>query len=222
MADEAEATKPCLPYYPDTRAVSYALVPQPRTPLEQLIRSCRLEVLGTLTRAEAVLDTGRAHTNGNMTSRFMRSQNAQYTIYLGAYQQLLDEDNLPARAAIICSLGGLGLVAGSRRGRARGLRRFVLTSLGLGAGVRFCYPEQSQEAVSTLRRGELPSVAVTLPDLSAESLVDTEAVARYCGLVVAQASDLFRLVTETFQSLAQQSSSVAPAETVKKNVVKVI
>ena len=67
MADEAEATKPCLPYYPDTRAVSYALVPQPQTPLEQLIRSCRLEVL----------DTGRAHTNGNMTSRFMRSQNAQ-------------------------------------------------------------------------------------------------------------------------------------------------
>lgn len=66
MGDEAEATKPCLPYYPDTRAVSYALVPQPQTPLEQLIRSCRLEVLDTLTRAEAVLDTGRAHTNGNI------------------------------------------------------------------------------------------------------------------------------------------------------------
>ena len=51
----------------------------------------------------------------------------------GAYMQLLEEENLPARAAIITGLGAVGVILGSRRGRVRGIRRLV--GAGVGAGL---------------------------------------------------------------------------------------
>merc|ERR1719339_106033 len=69
-----------------------------------------------------VVDTGIAHSTG-------------------AYNQLTEEENLPARVGVITGAGLLGLAVGALRGRL--LKRVMYTMAGAGAAV--CYPEQARE-----------------------------------------------------------------------------
>ena len=63
-----------------------------------------------------------------------------------AYNQLREEENLPARLALISGAGLLGLMVGSLRGRL--FKKVLYSTIGAGAGVSFCYPEDAQEAGS--------------------------------------------------------------------------
>ena len=61
-----------------------------------------------------------------------------------AYNQLREEENLPARLALISGAGLLGLMVGSLRGRL--FKKVLYSTLGAGAGVSFCYPDDAKEA----------------------------------------------------------------------------
>ena len=76
-----------------------------------------------------VIDTGVAHSTG-------------------AYNQLREEENLPARLALISGLGLVGLMVGSLRGRI--FKKVFYSGIGAGAGVSICYPEDAREAANTV------------------------------------------------------------------------
>ena len=55
-----------------------------------------------------------------------------------------EEENLPARLAIISGAGLVGLMVGALRGRF--LKKMFYSGLGAGAGATFCYPDDAKEA----------------------------------------------------------------------------
>ena len=54
-----------------------------------------------------------------------------------------EEENLPARLAIISGAGLMGLMIGSLRGRF--LKKILYTGIGAGAGAGICYPDEARE-----------------------------------------------------------------------------
>ena len=56
--------KPVLSYYSEDKNVQYKMVPAEKTALEDLIRTCRLEVTEACGEVRRVIETGKAHTNG--------------------------------------------------------------------------------------------------------------------------------------------------------------
>merc|ERR1719158_1935819 len=75
-----------------------------------------------------VVETGKAHSQG-------------------AYNQLLEEENLPVRVGVIAGTGSLGLLLGLR---GRLVKRVVYTGLGAGLGAAVCYPDQARETLDTV------------------------------------------------------------------------
>ena len=71
-----------------------------------------------------VVETGSAHSSA-------------------AYYQLQQEENLPARLAIISGAGLVGLMVGALRGRI--VKKVLYSGIGAGAGASFCYPEDAKE-----------------------------------------------------------------------------
>ena len=110
----------------------------------------------------------------------------------GAYLQLLEEENLSARAAVIMGLGVTGVIMGSRRGRARGIRRLLGAGVGAGLGARLCYPQQTGDIMEVVARGELPSVG--LPELPAGTIVDVTVVSEYASILITKSTDLFSVI----------------------------
>ena len=116
--------------------------------------------------------------------------------------QLLEEENLPARAAIIIGLGVTGVIIGSRRGRARGIRRLLGAGVGAGLGARVCYPQQTGEVIEVLARGELPSVG--LPELPTGSIVDVTVVSEYASILITKSNDLFSFIWEGVKNMYEE------------------
>ena len=116
--------------------------------------------------------------------------------------QLLEEENLPARASIIMGLGVTGVIIGSRRGRARGIRRLLGAGVGAGLGARVCYPQQTAEVIEVLARGELPSVG--LPELPTGSIVDVTVVSEYASLLITKSNDLFSFIWEGVKNMYEE------------------
>merc|ERR1711872_828315 len=71
-----------------------------------------------------VIETGKAHSQG-------------------AYNELLEEDNLVGRVGVIAAGGTLGLLVGALRGRF--VKRVIYTALGAGAGTAISYPDQAKQ-----------------------------------------------------------------------------
>ena len=116
--------------------------------------------------------------------------------------QLLEEENLPARASIIIGLGVTGVIIGSRRGRARGIRRLLGAGVGAGLGARVCYPQQTGEVIEVLARGELPSVG--LPELPTGSIVDVTVVSEYASILITKSTDLFSFIREGVKNMYEE------------------
>ena len=116
--------------------------------------------------------------------------------------QLLEEENLPARASIVMGLGVTGVIIGSRRGRARGIRRLLGAGVGAGLGARVCYPQQTGEVIEVLARGELPSVG--LPELPTGSIVDVTIVSEYASLLITKSNDLFSFIWEGIKNMYEE------------------
>ena len=116
--------------------------------------------------------------------------------------QLLEEENLSARAAIIMGLGVTGVIIGSRRGRARGIRRLLGAGVGGGLGARVCYPQQTGEVIEVLARGELPSVG--LPELPTGSIVDVTVVSEYASILITKSNDLFSFIWEGVKNMYEE------------------
>ena len=116
--------------------------------------------------------------------------------------QLLEEENLPARASIIMGLGVTGVIIGSRRGRARGIRRLLGAGVGAGLGARVCYPQQTGEVIEVLARGELPSVG--LPELPTGSIVDVTVVSEYASILITKSNDLFSFIWEGVKNMYEE------------------
>lgn len=62
---EPPKQKPVLSYYSEDKNVTYQLAPTEKSALEGLIKNCRIEVAGAFNEVRRVVDTGKAHTNGN-------------------------------------------------------------------------------------------------------------------------------------------------------------
>ena len=65
-----------------------------------------------------------------------------------AYNQLREEENLPARLALISGAGLMGLMVGSLRGRF--FKKALYSTIGAGAAVSFCYPDDAKEGASAV------------------------------------------------------------------------
>ena len=66
MSEESESTKLALPYYPDdSKQIIYQLPSHEPTSLELMVRSCRLGVHDAKDALDQVIQTGKAHTEGN-------------------------------------------------------------------------------------------------------------------------------------------------------------
>jgi len=130
-ASEDNLTRPAdLPIYEDVAEKRYELIVDEPSSLEQSFKIVRESLLSAANEVSEVADkvnhvveTGKAHS-------------------IGAYNELLDEDNLLARVGVVTSSAALGLVIGTIRGRL--LKRVVYTSLGAGIGSALCYPETAQ------------------------------------------------------------------------------
>ena len=59
-----------------------------------------------------------------------------------------EEENLPARLAIISGSGLLGLLVGRLRGGM--FKRVLYTGLGAGMGTSVCYPDEAGEVSATV------------------------------------------------------------------------
>jgi len=124
-----------LPFYEEPPKVKYVYEPEEPGLLEKNIKIAR-EGLGSVASqvksqlsevqetASHIYETGKAHSQG-------------------AYNQLLDEDNVAARVGLIAGAGSLGLLVGVLRGRM--MKRLLYTGVGLGTGTAVCYPEPAAE-----------------------------------------------------------------------------
>ena len=128
--------------------------------------------------------------------------------------QLLEEENLPARTAIITGLGAVGVILGSRRGRVRGIRRLVGAGVGAGLGARVCYPQETGDFIETIARGELPSVG--LPELpTTRSIVDVAVLSEYANILLTKSTDLFSAI---WDGVSRMFEDVTKAEPSKKEL----
>ena len=64
--------KPVLSYYSEDKNVQYQMAPAEKTALEDLIRTCRLEVTEACGEVSRVVETGKAHTNGKNHFDFLK------------------------------------------------------------------------------------------------------------------------------------------------------
>ena len=131
MANDGKVKISDLPFYQEPRKAEYA-VEKPEAGLVQggfqAAREVTTEGVALYTGAREsvshVIETGVAHSTG-------------------AYNQLREEENLPARLALISGAGLLGLMVGSLRGRI--FKKLLYSGIGTGTGVAFCYPEDARE-----------------------------------------------------------------------------
>ena len=125
--------------------------------------------------------------------------------------QLLEEENLPARAAIITGLGAVGVILGSRRGRVRGIRRLVGAGVGAGLGARVCYPQETGDFMETIARGELPSVG--LPELpNTGSIVDVAVVSEYANIILTKSTDLLSAIWDGVRGMVEDVTKSEPSK----------
>jgi len=131
-----------LPLYDQPEQTQYVLANREPGLLEENIKVAR-ESLNLVSEqvAEAgekmnyVIETGVAHSQG-------------------AYNQLLEEDNLAGRVGVIAGGATLGLIVGLLRGRF--IKRVLYTTLGAGIGASISYPAEakqlSEEAYTETRK----------------------------------------------------------------------
>ena len=124
--------------------------------------------------------------------------------------QLLEEENLAARAAIILGLGAAGAIMGSRRGRARGIRRLLGAGVGAGLGARVCYPQETGDIMEAIARGELPSVG--LPELPTESIVDVSVVTEYATIIITKTTDVFSVIWDGVRNIFEEITKAEPSK----------
>ena len=131
MTNQGKVKISDLSFYEEPRKAEYA-VQEPEAGLVQggfrTAREVTTEGVNLYTGARDsvnhVIETGVAHSTG-------------------AYNQLREEENLPARLALISGAGLLGLMFGAMRGRI--VKKLLYSGIGAGAGVAFCYPEDAKE-----------------------------------------------------------------------------
>ena len=121
-----------LPFYGEAVKTEYTARPVEESILEDGFKVVREGVnegvnayRGACESVNHVIETGSAHSSV-------------------AYYQLREEENLPARLALISTAGLLGLMVGSLRGRI--FKKVLYSGLGAGAGASFCYPDEAKEA----------------------------------------------------------------------------
>ena len=125
--------------------------------------------------------------------------------------QLLEEENLPARAAIILGLGAAGAIMGSRRGsRLRGIRRLLGAGVGAGLGARVCYPQETGNIIEAIARGEMPSVG--LPELPTESIVDVSVVTDYANIIITKTTDVFSVLWDGVRNVVEEITKNEPSK----------
>ena len=131
MANQGKVKISDLSFYGEPRKAEYA-VQKTETGLVQG---------GFQTAREVTTEGVNLYTGArDSVSQFIETGVAHST---GAYNQLREEENLPARLALISGTGLLGLMVGSLRGRI--FKKLLYTGIGTGAGVAFCYPEDARE-----------------------------------------------------------------------------
>ena len=131
MANDGKVKISDLSFYGEPRKAEYAVQKSEAGLVQggfQTAREVTTEGVNLYTAAKEsvshVIETGVAHSTG-------------------AYNQLTEEENLPARLALISVTGLLGLMVGSLRGRI--FKKVLYSGLGTGAGIAFCYPEDAKE-----------------------------------------------------------------------------
>ena len=131
MANDGKVKISDLSFYGEPRKAEYAVQKSEAGLVQggfQTAREVTTEGVNLYTAAREsvshVIETGVAHSTG-------------------AYNQLTEEENLPARLALISVTGLLGLMVGSLRGRI--FKKVLYSGLGTGAGIAFCYPEDAKE-----------------------------------------------------------------------------
>ena len=131
MANDGKVKISDLSFYGEPRKAEYAVQKSEAGLVQggfQTAREVTTEGVNLYTAAREsvshVIETGVAHSTG-------------------AYNQLTEEENLPARLALISVTGLLGLLVGSLRGRI--FKKVLYSGLGTGAGIAFCYPEDAKE-----------------------------------------------------------------------------
>jgi len=120
-----------LPLYDQPEQNQYVLAPSEPGLLEENIKVARESlnlVSGQVTEAgekmSHIYETGVAHSQG-------------------AYNQLLDEDNLAGRVGVIAGGATLGLLVGLLRGRF--IKRVFYTTIGAGIGASISYPAEAKQ-----------------------------------------------------------------------------
>jgi len=201
MSDKSNSDSSSLPlsYYPDSTNDPNQFYQLPRrapTQLETLIKSLRLNVQEATNVVMDVIDTGKAHSQGT-------------------YQQLLDEENVNARLAVIGGLATLGYVVGTLRGKR--LKKLFYTTTGLAVGSSLCYPQATQELVSsmshTVKTGEIPQIS--LPQ-DVANIVKPEDVTAFLNSVMVKMTDFYNYVVDAIQSSTKSNLTVA-STTVEKD-----
>ena len=133
MTEEGSKKVPIdnLPFYGEAVKTEYAAKPSEESVLQDGFKVVREGVnegvsvyRGACESVNHVIETGQAHSSV-------------------AYNQLREEENLPARLALISATGLLGLMVGSIRGRL--FKKVLYSGLGAGAGATFCYPDEAKE-----------------------------------------------------------------------------
>ena len=134
MANEGKVKISDLSFYEEPRKAKYAVQKSEAGLVQGGFKTARevtTEGINLYTEAREsvshVIETGVAHSTG-------------------AYSQLREEENLPARLALISGAGLLGLMVGAVRGRI--FKKLLYSGIGAGAGVAFCYPEDAREGAN--------------------------------------------------------------------------
>jgi len=135
-AEEKPLVRPSdLPLYDEPAKAKYVLLAREPGALEQNIKiaretasSVRDQVHEVEDKISHIIETGKAHTQG-------------------AYNQLLEEDNVLGRVGVIAGMGTIGFMVGFVRGRL--LKRILYTSVGAGSGSAICYPDDTQQITTS-------------------------------------------------------------------------
>jgi len=214
-----------LPFYKEEEKVEYKLVPREPTVLEGGVRAVREgaglvvdqarllveEVNKVVEQVNHVVETGKAHTQG-------------------AYNQLLDEDALPARVGVIAATGAAGLLVGVLRGRL--VKRVLYTGLGAGLGAALCYPEEARQAgevVETEGR-KLVDMATELVNggslkplstPSADMSLVASSISRTLRFLAKQSKELYTVVGGYMGYMLQLQGQPSPAVAAQAEVPQV-
>jgi len=186
-----------LPFYEEKKNDEYTFVPQEAGIIESNVKIAREGINFAKSQlGEAgdqmlhIYETGKAHSQG-------------------AYNQLLEEDNLVARVGVIAGAGTLGLMVGALRGRF--FKRLLYTGLGAGAGAAVCYPTEAtqigDEAYGLARKNALVAynfVTGVADPGSANSPLATDLIASSIKRV---SFFLVRKAKELYMALSTKASS---------------